>query len=151
MLTLPIPLLAPEFDELASGVQRQRELLERQAKALMAPLRALWEQHTAALLAGCEGWARRGALAATALSAIRELMHVLQDFEGIEEHLTALLTEVHQAAASIAPQLLSGPLAAAALADGGAGDGAQAQRWHALGKNWERLLQVALVTMDRWV
>jgi hypothetical protein len=151
--TLPVhgPLVVAEFDELAGGIQQQREQLERQAKALLAPLRVLWEQHTAALLAGSEGWARRGAVAAAALAAIRELMHVLQDFEGIEDHLTALLTELHQAAAAIAPQLLSGPLAAAALAaDGGAAGDAQAQRWQALGKSWERLLQVALVTMDRW-
>jgi hypothetical protein len=82
---------------------------------------------------------------------------LLQDFEGIEEAITALLTELQQAAAAIAPLLLSGPLAAAASAAGGeaaaAGGGGdpQLQRWQLLGKNWERLLQVALVTMDRWV
>lgn len=59
-------------------MHRQRALLDAQAKALLAPLRAQWEQHTAALLAGGEGWARRGAAAAAALSAARELMHVLQ-------------------------------------------------------------------------
>ena len=85
-------------------------------------------------------------------------MHVLQDFDGVEPDFTALFTELHQAAAAIAPQLLSGPLAAAAVAasgDGGGGGGgggpAQQERWQLLGKNWERLLQVALVTMDRWV
>ncbi|KAL4857828.1 Importin-11 [Chlorella vulgaris] len=148
-------LTEQEFEELADGIQRQRLQLEQQCKALLAPLRMQWEQHTAALLGGGEGWARRGGSAAAALSAIRELMHVLQDFEGIEEAITALLTELQQAAAAIAPLLLSGPLAAAASAAGGeaaaAGSGGdpQLQRWQLLGKNWERLLQVALVTMDR--
>ena len=71
------------------------------------------------------------------------------------------MTELHQAAAAVAPQLLAGPLAAAAMAAAATGGGASAeaaaegdpqlQRWRLLGKNWERLLQVALVTMDRCV
>ena len=73
---------------------------------------------------------------------------------------TALFNELHQAAAAIAPQFLSGPPAAAAAAaaggEGGGGGGgagaagaAEMERWALLGKNWERLLQLALVTMDR--
>lgn len=148
-----------EFEALASGVQQQRAQLDSQCKALLAPLRQQWEGHTGVLLAGGEGWQRRGAAAAAALSAARELMHVLQDFEGVEEAITAFLSELHQAAAAIAPQLLSGPLAATAVAAAAAGGEAaaaaaaagnpQLERWQLLGKNWERLLQVALVTMDR--
>ena len=63
----------------------QRQQLEQQCKGLLAPLRAQWEGHTGALLAGGDGWQRRGAAAAAALSALRELMHVLQDFDGVEE------------------------------------------------------------------
>ncbi|KAL4448640.1 hypothetical protein ABPG75_005859 [Micractinium tetrahymenae] len=152
-------LTEEEFELLASGVQQQRTQLDSQCKALLAPLRQQWEGHTAALLAGGDGWQRRGAAAAAALSAARELMHVLQDFEGVEDAITAFLSELHQAAAAIAPQLLSDPLAAAAVAaaaeDGEAAAAAaavgnpQLERWQLLGKNWERLLQVALVTMDR--
>lgn len=146
-----------EFEALAAGIQQQRKLLDQQCKALLRLLRQQWEQHTRVLLAGGDSWAWHGAAAAAALSAIRELMHVLQDFEGIEEAFNALMSEIQQAAAAIAPQLLSGPLAlaaAAAAADGGGGGrGAaadpQQQRWQLLSKNWERLLQVALVTMDR--
>lgn len=148
-----------EFEELASGIQAQRRALDSQCKALLMPLRQLWERHTAALLAGGPGWERHGAAAAAALLATRELMHVLQDFDGVEDAFTALFTELHQAAAAIAPQVLSGPMAAAAVAAaaaeeaGGAAppgaDPQQAQRWQLLTKNWERLLQVALVTMDR--
>ncbi|PSC67511.1 importin-11 isoform X1 [Micractinium conductrix] len=148
-----------EFEELAQGVAAQRQQLEQQCKGLLAPLRAQWEGHTGALLAGGDGWQRRGAAAAAALSALRELMHVLQDFDGVEEAFAALMTELHQAAAAVAPQLLAGPLAAAAMAAAATGGGASAeaaaegdpqlQRWRLLGKNWERLLQVALVTMDR--
>ncbi len=84
---------------------------------------------------------------------------MLQDFDGVEDAFTALFTELHQAAAAIAPQVLSGPMAAAAVAAAAAAeaggpappgaDPQQAQRWQLLTKNWERLLQVALVTMDR--
>lgn len=53
----------------------------------------------------------------------------------MEDALNALLTEIQQAAGD----------------GGGAGGDPQQQRWQLLGKNWERLLQVALVTMDRCV
>lgn len=140
-------------------MQQQRAQLDAQCKALLAPLRQQWEGHTTALLAGGDGWQRRGAAAAAALSAARELMHVLQDFEGVEDAINAFLSELHQAAAAIAPQLLSGQLAATAVAAAAGGEAAaaaaaagnpQLERWQLLGKSWERLLQMALVTMDRW-
>ncbi len=140
-------LTSADMAAAARAIDDERALMFRLAKGLLGPLRAQWAANFSALLARGEAWEARGALAAAGLAALRELLHLLPDLRDVEADFDALLAEGAAAAAALAAPLFGGPAAAAARVgdDGACGDA----HVRLMSKSWERLLQTALVAMDR--
>jgi hypothetical protein len=140
-------LTSADMAAAARAIDDDRALMFRLAKGLLGPLRAQWAANFSALLARGEAWEARGALAAAGLAALRELLHLLPDLRDVEADFDALLAEGAAAAAALAAPLFGGPAAAAVrVGDDGAGGDAHVRL---MSKSWERLLQTALVAMDR--
>ena len=116
-----------ELKALVNSTDQQRALMGAEVKALLPRLRTQWQAHASALLgvgggggggapspgrgggAGGEGWEAAGALAAGALSALRELLMLLPELKGGEEEgqAASFFNEGQAAAAAIAPQLFA--------------------------------------------
>lgn len=135
---------ADDLEALSQQVDNDRATMHRQTKALLGVLRQQWEGNFGALLQQAPGWEVRGALAVAGLAALRELLLLLPDLREIEPEFDALMREGEQAASAVAGPLFSGPAAAAAVEAGSAD-----AHVTLLSKCWDRLIQTALVAMDR--
>ncbi|KAL4518028.1 hypothetical protein Ndes2526A_g01512 [Nannochloris sp. 'desiccata'] len=135
---------AQDIDAMSKQVDKDRALMFQQARSLLGVLRQQWEGNFSSLLRQEAGWEVRGPLAVAGLACLRELLMLLLDIRECEGEFDSLMRECAQAAAAIAGPLFSGPAAAAAVEAGSAGS-----HTILLSKCWERLLQIALIAMDR--
>ena len=135
---------ADDLEALSQQVDNDRATMHRQAKALLGLLRQQWEGNFSALLQQTPGWEQRGPLAVAGLAALRELLLLLPEVRDVEQEFDSLMREGSQAASAVAGPLFSGPAGAAAVEAGSAN-----AHVTLLSKCWDRLIQTALVAMDR--
>ncbi len=136
---------AQDLDAMSRQVDKDRALMFQQARSLLAVVRQQWEGNISSLLKQEPGWEVRGPLAVAGLGCLRELLMLVSDIRECEGEFDTLMREGAQAGAAIAgPLFSSGPAAAAAVESGSAGT-----HMILLSKCWERLLQTAIVAMDR--
>jgi hypothetical protein len=79
-----------------------------QAEAIFPPLAEAWRAHFQAAAQGAAQWQARGALANRTLFVLRELMHVLPNWEGVRPAVAQFLEAVHQGSAATVTMLASG-------------------------------------------
>lgn len=146
-------LLTPnQLESLGEALDHDRTTMYQQSKALLSILRVQWEGNFESLLRGESGWDLHGKLAVAGLAALRELLLMLPDVRGVESELDALLTHGVEAASTLARYLFWGPTPRAAqLTVDVDTNGQNRSDAHVLlaSKCWERLLQCALVSMER--
>jgi len=135
-----------DFEALGNQIDKDRKEMFHIVKDLLVALRGQWEGNFTALLQHRPGWEASGALAVAGLAAVRELLMLLPELKGIEPEFGTFLQEGAQAAGAIAGPLFSGRDGTAAAA---ALDKASDPHTTLLSKCWERLVQIALVAMDR--
>lgn len=82
--------------------------MHHNTRALLAPLSAQWQGNFQALTAGGDAAIVRGSLAKKGLSALRELLHVMPNWQGVEEDMRTFLEAVHAASVAIMPTLNAG-------------------------------------------
>lgn len=99
-----------DLKTLAQNAADEQKLMHQNARALLAPLCAQWQGNFQALAAGGEGALLRGALAKKCLSALRELLHIVPNWQGIESDMRAFLEAIHAASMAIMPTLNAGML-----------------------------------------
>jgi hypothetical protein len=137
------------FDEIEAAslrVDEERAEMFSQARALLASLRQEWESSFTSLLAKSSDWEVHGALAVGQLACLRELLTLLLDVQNIEGEFDSLMRDGAQAAATVVGPLFSAGSSAGAVA---VSVGLSDPHTSLLSKCWERLLQLALVAMDR--
>lgn len=140
----PLSLHA-DLEALSNQIDEDRRAMVRMSKELLSAIRSQWEGNFTALLQRSPGWEARAALAVAGLAALRELLLLLPDLKDIEQEFNAMLQEGAQAAGMVAGPLFANQANGAAAAVSVESD----PYVTALSKCWERLLQVALVAMDR--
>jgi hypothetical protein len=137
-----------DIDAMSRQVDKDRSVMFEQARSLLGVLRQQWEGNFSALIKQTSGWEVRGPLAVAGLACLRELLMLLLDIREFEAEFDTLMREGAQAAGLIAGPLFAGnnqgQAAAAAVEAGSA-----SRHITLLSKCWERLLQIALVAMDR--
>ena len=116
----------------------------RLVKELLGALRGQWEGNFTALLHRTPEWEARGRLAVSGLAAFREVFMLLSELKDVENEFNMVMHEGAEAAAAVAGPLFSGQNGTAAAVDSGADP-----HTALLSKCWERLVQIALVSMDR--
>jgi hypothetical protein len=145
-------LLTPnQLESLGEALDHDRTTMYQQSKALLSILRVQWEGNFDSLLRGESGWDLHGKLAVGGLAALRELLMMLPDVRGVESELDALLNHGVEAASTLARYLFWGPTPRAAQLTDSDTNGQNRSDAHVLlaSKCWERLLQCALVSMER--
>ena len=138
-----------DIDALSSIVDRDRTTMNQQLKALLRPLRQQWEHNFSALLQQGQEWEKRGALAVAGLATLRELLLMLMDLRDVEAEFDALMVEGAQAAGAVAGPLFGTAAAGVAAAAAAVENGSAGSHITLMSKCWERLVQIALVAMDR--
>lgn len=145
-------MLTPnQLESLGEALDSDRTTMYQQSKALLSTLRVQWEGNFDALLRGESGWEAHGKLAVAGLAALRELLLMSPDVRGVEPDFDALLSHGCEAATSLARYLFWGPAPRAAQLTAMDGRPPMDTDAHVLlaSKCWERLLQCALVSMER--
>ena len=134
-----------EIQRLGEEIDAERSQMFSSARALLSILRLEWEGNFAALMRDASTCLIRGPLAVLGLACIRELLILLFDIQEVKNDFDALMREGVEAAG-----LLAGPLFvdAAVIRSCDSPDSMQEQR-KLFSKCWERLIQIALVSMDR--
>ena len=84
--------------------------MHHNTRALLAPLSTQWQANFQALTAGGRDATVRGSLAKRGLSALRELLHVMPNWQGVEGDMRMFLEAVHAASVAIMPTLNAGTL-----------------------------------------
>lgn len=122
------------------SVDQQKDELLRLEHALLHPVRRQWEQNLQALLIRAPNWEERGELAAAGLATVRELLMLIRVWGESADQLHIFLSEGAQAAEAIAKSHFASTIV------GGEVD----KHKTLLSKCWERLLQCAIVAMDKF-
>ena len=121
-------------------MDQQKDELLRLEHALLHPVRRQWEQNLQALLIRAPNWEERGELAAAGLATVRELLMLIRVWGESADQLHIFLSEGAQAAEAIAKSHFASTIV------GGEVD----KHKTLLSKCWERLLQCAIVAMDKF-
>lgn len=145
---IPSPRQGPgvsfQLQQAGDEIDADRAQLFSFSRSLLLTLRKEWELNFSSLYQFSDNWNDHGELAALQLSCIRELLLLIVDIDEAKSDFDELLNEGAQAAA-----LIAGRLFTSGNSSGSMLPSIDERKRDALSKCWERLLQIALVSMDR--